>query len=405
MADNSPPPHPETDSLLVEMPLTNAAYGRGTIHMRDAHTSSVAPVSRAVVLYGRVGTRAARAANMQLGQQADPLLWRATAETALEHVVAPWRRAGRVDIFVQSWNLDLAHSMDAYWKPVASEHAEQNTSLQCPLRLKLCERTMWALLGMKRALALRARWETSDAGMAAPPHTAVFVARHDVYWRSSLPPLRADQGVRLWLSFDCQVNYCREGAQSAPSTCDLRLERNATKAPSDWILLNHSKSAYFGVHCDAAGDRIDSLPRICANTVLIDWWFVGDRALVDGFGETFDQFERYSHIVQSELRLSVAAPHQYWGLYFFRTLALRDQCQVGHVLVHGLDFTLGRFIPAEVDARSRCSYEGDEWRPYWRPPTSSVCKASSIPGYLTSCPAVPPRPLSYVCREGYMYAG
>lgn len=369
--------------------------------------------ARAVVLYGRVGTRDARAASLAASASADPLLWRACAQTAMERVITPWRQAGRVDIFVQSWNVELAREMDAFWAPVASDHAAQNSSsLVCPVRLKLCERTMWALLGMKRALDLRSRWEVSAAGRLASPHVAVLVARHDVYWRTDLPPLFTEpDGVRLWLPFDCRLRYCREGQYSAPTTCaGNKVARNATAPPSDWIMLDHSQSTFFGTRCEAtAGGAASELPPICAATVLIDWWFVGDRALASGFGETFDEFEAYSNVVQRELGLAVSAPHQYWGLYFFRTMKLRGStsgsggsnrnrashaCQVGHVLMHALDFTLGRFLPAGVDARSRCTF-GEAWRPYWQPPRG--CDASAIPGYLTSCPGVPSRPVLYRC--------
>ena len=355
--------------------------------------------ARAVVLYGRVGTRNASAHSLPFGAAADTQLWREAASTALEFVIEPWRSTGRVDVFLHSWNVELADSMERFWNPAASEHSVQNSSFRCPIDgLRSCERTMWALLSMKRGLALRAAWEASAAGRAAPSHAAVLVARHDVYWRAALPPLRADDGIRLWLPFDCQLSYCRDGPHADLSTCaGNRVARNATRPPSDWIALAHSKSRYFGVKCEpAAGGGIDGLPPICHASVLIDWWFVSDRAIADGFGATFDEFEAYSRRVRDELRLAVSAPHQYWGLHFFQTLALRRACQVGHVGMHALDFTLARFLPAGVDARSRCTW--NEWQPYWRPPAAG-CDASTIPGYLTACPGVPRAPLSYVCSR------
>ena len=347
-------------------------------------------VARAVVFYGRVATRTTRAANLAVGASADESMWRECAEAAYEFVVAPWRRAGHVDVFVQSWNVELAKRMDAFWKPVASDHAQQNTTLRCPIDgLKLCERTMWALLGMKRALALRAR--------SARSHAVVFVARHDVYWRTALPPLLADDAVRLWLPFDCQLAYCRDGPQSAPSACaGNRIARNATRPPSDWITLAHSKSRYYGQSCEVAPGR--PLPPLCSATVLIDWWFASDTAIADGFGATFDDFAAYSKLVKGQLDLSTSAPHQYWGLHFFQTLGLRRSCQVGHVAMHALDFTLARFIPEGIDARSTCTWSG-EWQPYWRPPAGAACDAAAIPGYLTMCPGVPPRPLLYKCEH------
>ena len=351
-----------------------------------------APISRAIVFYGRVGTRIESAHKLPTGAPADALMWREAAEKADEFVVQPWRRSGRVDVFIQSWNAELSRSMDAFWKPMGSEHATQNNTLRCPIDgLRLCERTMWALLGMKRGLALRA---DAEARGIVPMHSTVMVARHDVYWRRLLPPLRADESVRLWLPFDCQLAYCRGGPTSEASSCaGNRIARNVTRPPSDWITLTHSKSRYFGIGCDATAGQ---LAPICASTVLIDWWFVGDRAIANGFGKIFDEFEMYSRRVRTELQLAISAPHQYWGLHFFSTLGLRRACQVGHVGMHALDFTLARFVPAGVDARSGCSW--DAWKPYWHPPRTD-CNASAIPGYLTACPGVPTSPLPYVCRS------
>ena len=52
-------------------------------------------VSRAIVLYGRVGTYRVRTASMKKGLPGDFDLWRACATTILAHVVRPWREAGR----------------------------------------------------------------------------------------------------------------------------------------------------------------------------------------------------------------------------------------------------------------------------------------------------------------------
>ena len=165
------------------------------------------------------------------------------------------------------------------------------------------------------------------------------------------------------------------------------------------MVLKHSKSSYYGVRCDSAVTQPDARTfAVCDNTILIDFWFVASPSLADGFGETFDEFERYSEVVQSMLRLNISAPHQYWGLYFFHFHRLRDQCQLGHAMLHGLDFTLGRFVPKGENATSTCRYGSSEpWRPYWRP-ERRVCDASRILGYQTLCPGAPERPVEYVCK-------
>ena len=127
-----------------------------------ASSSDAAPRA-ALVLYGRVGTYLVRTQSLKMGQHGDPELWARAAASIKQHVVDPWRRAGGVDVFVQSWNPELTAQMREFWQPAAVDHAEQvdDGSMiprHCPVRLRYCERTMWALLGMKRGLALRARY-------------------------------------------------------------------------------------------------------------------------------------------------------------------------------------------------------------------------------------------------------
>ena len=164
---------------------------------------------RALVLYGRVGTYHTRTASMKKGVPGDPLLWKTCAASITQHVLVPWRAAGPVDVFVQSWSPELATLMDAYWRPAASDHDAQNETLKCPPpRLPYCDRTQWALRGMKRAAELRRRWV---AGVAGRAHTTVLMMRHDVHWFDSMPPISASGGVKLWLPLDCTMYACREG--------------------------------------------------------------------------------------------------------------------------------------------------------------------------------------------------
>ena len=349
------------------------------------------PPSRALVFYGRVGTYKRRAALLERGAPGEINLWRTCALTARQQVFENWEEDGNVDVFVQSWNPGpMAVAMDAFWQPAASEHAEQNASLRCPVQMRLCERTMWALLGMKQGLALRAAYERRSG----VKHATVLVARHDVYWRNPVPSVRTDGAIRLWLPFDCQVNYCHDGPANV-SACWGRQPSN----DSDWMLLRHSQSLYFGTRCDRTHHDARNL-AICAHTVLIDWWFIADRALADGFGDTFDAFESYSRLVQDKLQLNISAPHNYWGLHFFLRKQLRAKCQVGHVMLHGLDFTLGRFLPDGVNATSTCRFgDREPWRPRWQPPREAA-SCEQIAGYTTMCPGVPAqRPLNYVCTD------
>ena len=378
--------------------------------------SHKAQIARAVVLYGRVGTYHTRTASLKKGMPGDEGLWRSCALSIQKFVVAPWRAAGRVDIFVQSWNPELGAAMDEFWQPERSYHAAQNTSIgRCPVKLQYCDRTMWALNGMKRALALRMGWAHDARADGSRNHATVMVMRHDVLWSGTLPPLRADRSVRLWLPFDCHRAACRDSAARAsdlyaeqpepkrPPAASCSERKNAP--PSNWTMLLAPRSV-LGVNCDRPPP---AKTHFCGNSVNIDWWWAGDTALADGFGSTFDNFGEFSRLVKEHLNFHNSAPHHYWGLYFFHKHRLREKCQLGHAGVSGVDFTLGRFVPAG-SSLPNCRMQG--WRAYWKPPSAakgafgggsndggggSICNASLIPGYLTMCPGTPTHPVRRVC--------
>lgn len=103
-------------------------------------------------------------------------------------------------------NPELAGRMDAFWSPTASSHALQNDSMPNCLagvspreRLAYCGRTMWALLGMKEALAMRTRWAAAGRGQSQGP---VIVMRHDVRWSSPLAAVHASK----YPTFGCPHN-------------------------------------------------------------------------------------------------------------------------------------------------------------------------------------------------------
>ncbi|KAL1524767.1 hypothetical protein AB1Y20_019650 [Prymnesium parvum] len=338
--------------------------------------------ARAVVLYGRVGTYQVRTASLKKGMPADHALWHACAATIRTHVVLPWRAAGRVDLFVQSWNPELSSAIDAFWAAeglVASLHQPQNGTHACrATKLNYCERTAWALLGMKRALALR----TAHAA-GGGRHAAVLVMRHDVLWSNSLPPLRADRGVRLWLPFDCKLFPCAAHAPHPPHAASCEAKARA----SNWTLLA-AKREVLSLRCDKSDFHRD----FCGHSVNVDWWWAGDEALADDFHQTFDQFAEYSRLIKGRLRFHNSAPHHYWGLFFFHFHRLRERCQLGHAMLTHTDFTLGRFVPQGSSTLS-CSLDG--WRALWRPPAD--CNASALDGYLVMCPGAPRAPLRRRC--------
>lgn len=354
-------------------------------------------VSRALVLYGRVGTYKQRAAELSPNAPGDELLWRRCAESIDHFVVAPWKRAGHLDIFVQSWNPELAKHMDTHWRPRASDHAVQNKSIGgCPVSMPYCTRTLWTLLGMKRALALRSQWSRANS----KDHAIVLVMRHDLRWNAELPSLRADGPVRLWMPFSCKVERCHvpnaraDEMRSSVKTSTRLIETdrahcgNKVSQTSKWTMVSDHKTQ-FGRDCHRD-------PYFCANTVNVDLWWAGDAALANDFEKTFDEHEAYSRKIRDVLRFPNSTPHHFWGLFFFETHRLREKCQVGFATVGYLDFTIGRYAPGDTYLTTKM--EG--WHAQWSPPVGS-CNASLINGYITMCPEPPDKllPTRYKSRN------
>jgi hypothetical protein len=190
----------------------------------------------ALLLYGRVGSYTRRAADTPVRDRGSLALWRNCADSINRNVVAPWRSVGHLDVFIQSWNQEMADDMDAYWQPAASWHGVQNTSFRCPAgsTILYCERTWWAMLGMRHAIELRSAWaraEESSDGTAARLHGTVIMMRHDLFWFNELPVVRASiNAVRLWLPFRCQTRHVRPPRHSSTPT---NMEA-VTAAPELW---------------------------------------------------------------------------------------------------------------------------------------------------------------------------
>jgi len=369
----------------------------------------------ALLLYGRVGTYTHRAADLTPDLPGDPALWRNCAQSIQRHIVAPWREAGALDLFVQSWNPELAVEMDAYWKPAASWHAAQKSTFSCsPLtrvRVGFCERTWWAMLGMRHALELRTNWASSRTSHIRPrqyAHDTVVVMRHDLFWLNPLPVVVASPAAtRLWLPFNCELDR--------QATRHLLQNSTPTVTP-------RAASSIFGHRCGEQQALPPDQLDFCDNTIQIDWFFIADPEIADGFVETsYDYFE-YIRKVRVQLVFKNAAPHFLWGLYFFHRRRLRTLCQVGHVAMAHLDFKLGRAVDPVKGKEAQCRLEG--MARTWTAPTAlasrggdmqarinasdrrhrqpepdmsqsrasvgiipaGVCNASAISGYAMMCP-------------------
>ena len=265
-----------------------------------------------------------------------------------------------MDVFVQSWNPEISQEMDAYWSPARSLHAAQNTSCpveRCPVRHPYCERTMWALLGMKRALEMRRDWAAGPAGQVS--HSSVITMRHDVYWFNQLPMVRADRAIRLWLPLDCTRRACQmRSAAGGDQRCDVTRHRHSTGS-SNWTLVT-APTQVLGRSCAGAAGY-----AWCEHSINTDFWWIADSAVADAFPQTYDRFGAYTLQIKNQLRWYSSAPHHYWGLFFFHTLRLRAMCQLGYVAQAYADFTLGRLFTGDRPADA-CGLHG--YRALWKPP-------------------------------------
>jgi len=190
--------------------------------------------------------------------------------------------------------------------------------------------------------------------------------------------VRVDDGVRLWLAHDCE-----ESAYRGSNRNQVVLQRKRSVLGTDCD--QYSALGEGGSAAASAGPALRQM-SFCANSVNVDWWWIGDAALADGFHETYDDFARYSRLIRNTLGFHNSAPHHYWGLYFFTAMRLRQRCQLGFAAHTFRDFNLGRFVKP---GRGQCALPAR--LATWRPP-SGGCNASAVSGYDVMCPIATTHP-------------
>lgn len=247
----------------------------------------------ALLLFGRVGLETRRSADMSLNAPSSVRFWEKAAGTIRARVVEALRRDGWiVDVFVQSWNLDLATRMDDFWRPRASHHANQSMgtaecTLQYARRAQYCDRTLWAMRGMVRAAALRRSW----AARSGHDHALMLTMRHDLYWSADFRPAPLNTSYPLALP----ASFVKE-------------EDGALYAlPTDRTLLNHQCSE----------------PYWCNSTVTVDWWWLALPSFADDIAHTIHRFDMYAYRITTVLKKRQLTPHHMWGLYFYHFAAAR----------------------------------------------------------------------------------
>ena len=139
--------------------------------------------------------------------------------------------------------------------------------------------------------------------MGATPKTGFGVSPVDFVERQSgqaAPHSDALARSRQFLWKSC----LQHGATKAPPRAACAESKKPTS--SNWTLLQH-KNSVLGVNC--ATTRKETQRNFCSNSVNIDWWWAGDAALADNFGQTFDSFAHYSTLIREALGFHNSAPH------------------------------------------------------------------------------------------------
>lgn len=334
-----------------------------------------------------------------------------------------------IDIFGHSWSPELGPALDAIYSPRVSlyqaEERMRNRQLCGQTGQKLrqitqtgtsgvavfggfggvgrgansCERTASHMLGMQRAIQLKARFEAAHGFK----YDLVLVSRWDVLWARPLELRRVDVSSNAFTV----PNFCTHARG-----IDHRspLERNLTAfrkaicgGPAGPGQIPTASTLCHPSHRPCAGD----LSKRARELYLLDWWFLSSSRMADDFGEVGGALLFQNYTIQNQLHL--ASPrsshatimgHAYWGMHI--VWGLQAQLRyTGHV---GIDFSLGRVLTRSGcrGLKERCA--GDE---------CTADDAIARPWHVRPLPPMPPRPaLEFTfgaaqtrtsCSEGQFY--
>ena len=284
----------------------------------------------------------------------------------VRHVFEANRATHTIDVFGHSWSPDVGPTLDALYQPAASHHEREeimrNRQLCQQIGSKLvqltaalgttdfmkfgvvgrgansCERTASHLLGMQRAIQLKARAERAGGYV----YDVVMVARWDVLW--SRPFL-----------FSRVVNPSRD-AFFLPTYC-THASHVDHKADVERKLMAYRNAVCGGAHSHGqvptAASSCHPSHRPCSPDLsararelyLLDWWFVSSSKSADGFALVADPplFTNYTLLNQLKLvKPSNGRPvimgHAYWGMHMVWGL----RAPLKFVSAIAVDFSLGR---------------------------------------------------------------
>ena len=302
----------------------------------------------AVVLYGKIGNEVKRAKD---GGSPSAGTIGLSAITTQEVLLQPLAGSFHIDVFGHSWSAGgHAALITELWKPVRSRFEDDRSSKferVCNNRSRVihsfpnsCGRTISQLLGMQRAIHLKAEYEASHGFR----YSAVFVSRWDLVWLSEKAAgIMADlatslaESPRFWLADSC-------------ATENTHSLRDRGHGNTEKIQM-HVESTYATQVCGVARTRaevtVPTLSRRCMlhrtcqadltprarDFFVMDMWFLTSSMLADEFATAVESFDHYRGIVESEFLSADALNrsmrtypghwphifgHFFFGLHLFR---------------------------------------------------------------------------------------
>ena len=293
----------------------------------------------------------------------------------VRHIIEANRATHTVDVFGHSWSPELGPALDALYQPKGALHEreefQRNRKLCAEIGIKLrqlttalgntpythygmvgrgansCERTASHLLGMQRAIQLKAREERAKGFK----YDVVMVARWDVLWSRPL----------LFSKIDTTGN-----AFALPSYCthESHIDHNS---PVEKAFNDMRKATCGGGHSagqvPTAAQSCHPSHRPCSPDLsararelyLLDWWFVSSSRSADGFALVGEPALYTNYTLLNQERLispKHARPtimgHAYWGMHMVWGL----RAQLKFVAAIAVDFSLGRVWKRDVGANT-----------------------------------------------------
>ena len=337
--------------------------------------AAAAPFRAALCLHGKIGSIDRGQGWTRAVDNGPPTVDVAVISYAgfVRHLVEPNRATHKIDIFGHSWSPQLGSTLDALFMPVGSAHQPEerarNRALCDRIGDKLrqltaalgntpwsrfgvvgrgadsCDRTASHLLGMQRAIQLKAQAEKAGGFV----YDVVMVSRWDVLWSRPFLFSRVDTSGNAF----SLPTYCTHTHHiDHKSDLEKRLHDYRTAvcggAHSHGFVPTAATMCH-PIHRPCSGD----LSSRARELYLLDWWFVSSSKAADGFALVAEPglFANYTLLNQQKLVKSTNARpilmgHAYWGMHMVWGL----RAPLRFVAALAVDFSLGRVYKRDTGA-------------------------------------------------------